>query len=233
MYPFFVRWAFRLAGPVMSFAAPYLPAASTIKTVFRAVICVAVLVLGASVGWLLHSWNEPEQLERARVEAVEKAELRTRVETQRQALGRQTETLQLREQQLDATETELDQLKQQMEAIRAKSQGPGRAVLPADDPWVLSKRARGGPLLAGGITPSRPPAPISSPTRSTRSSGAATRSNAAKACAGSSDASSCGSRRATCSATHGSRRPSASSRSSRRHASKWRWRRCDPRCRSR
>jgi hypothetical protein len=142
MYAFLVRWAFRLAGPVMSFAAPHLPAASHIKTVFRAVICVAVLVLGASAGWVLHSWNEPERLERARVEAVLKAELRTKVEMQTKAIARQTETLQLREQQLDASEREHDQLKKQMEAIRATSQDPGRAVLPADDPWLQAKRGR-------------------------------------------------------------------------------------------
>ena len=99
-------------------------------------------MLGASTGWVLHSWNEPERLEKARVEAVLQAELRTKVETQRQAITRQTETLQFREQQLDASEQEIDQLKKQMEAIRARSQDPGRAVLPADDPWLLAKRAR-------------------------------------------------------------------------------------------
>ena len=146
MYAFLLRWALRLVGPAVAAVAPHLPAASTVKAIWWGIVIAIVLAFGATAGWALHSWNEPERLDRARVEAVEKAELRSKVETQRQAIGRQTETLQLREQQLDASEQEPDQLKKQMEAIRARSQDPGRAVLPADDPWLLAKKAgRGAP----------------------------------------------------------------------------------------
>jgi uncharacterized protein HemX len=144
MFGFAMRWALRLAGPALAVAAPYMPAASTLKAIGRGIVIATVLGFGACAGWVLHSWGEPERLERARTEAVEKASLRNKVETQRQAIDQQTQTLQFREQQLDASEQQLDQLKKQMEAIRAQSQDPGRAVLPADDPWMLAKRAGGG-----------------------------------------------------------------------------------------
>ena len=56
----------------------------------------------------------------------------------------QTETLRRREDQLDAAEKERDQLRREKENLRAQSQDLAGAVLPADDPWLRSKRARAG-----------------------------------------------------------------------------------------
>jgi hypothetical protein len=106
------------------------------------VVFIIVLALGASAGWVLHSWGEPERLEKARSEAVEKNRLRDKVKAQGDAIARQTETLRVREHQLEAAEQELQQLKDEKERHRAQSKDPGVAVLPADDPWLRSKRAR-------------------------------------------------------------------------------------------
>ena len=61
MLAFAMRWAFRLAGPVMTAAAPYLPAPSVFKTVSRVILLLVALTFGAFAGWVLHSWGEPER----------------------------------------------------------------------------------------------------------------------------------------------------------------------------
>jgi hypothetical protein len=137
-----ISWALRLAGPAVAAAAPYLPAPSVFKAALRAFVIAVALAFGAFAGWALHSWGEPERLEKARVEAVKRAELQAKADTQAKAIALQAETLRVREEQLDAAEKERDALKLEKENLRAQSKDPGGPVLPADDAWLQSKRAR-------------------------------------------------------------------------------------------
>lgn len=148
-------WAWILArllpviGPAWFYGKAYLPSFAAIKAVLAAIVIVAVMVAGAIGGWWLKSWGDDVRLERARAEAVVKANLEAKAQAMADAAQKQTATLQQREEDLAATMTVVDDLNRQLETLRAQAHDDGAPFVSGDDPWLrqrpdLAARVRGG-----------------------------------------------------------------------------------------
>lgn len=129
------------AGPAVAWILPMIPFGGIKKTA-RVLGYMAALGAGCFVTyWLVTRLRDPVQ------DYVSAASVEASIERERSAaLSKSVQqlhaTIEQRDRDVAALEQELEDLRHDMEAARAKSPDPDVVVFPADDPWLLEKRAR-------------------------------------------------------------------------------------------
>ena len=127
-------WGGRLLLKALPWALPLLPA---LKAAVFSALAAAVL---AGVVWL--SWPEKRLTEAEAQQACEDANMRAELDATKEALRVAQETLRQRAIAIGMAEDEIENLRQEMEALRAAAPDPDAPVFAADDPWLRGRRTR-------------------------------------------------------------------------------------------
>lgn len=139
---FLWAWVLPYIGPLLPPILRNIPGVETVNRWLRRGL-IALTVIGAlGLGYLvLKSLRNPvdDYVSAAEVNARLLTERNKQIQTSVQELH---QTLNEREAEKAALETELKTLRKAMEDARAKSPDPDVVVFPADDPWLRAKRRR-------------------------------------------------------------------------------------------
>lgn len=138
-------WAYALplAGPLIAWVLPRLPLAWLPgKGVLRAGAWLLVAAVAVGGAYVLFSALDDPREQRVAVSEVNAKLLSAQNKALRESIAEKDRILAEREASLATLAADMERLSTAMEAARANSPDPDRVIYPADDPWLLEKRAR-------------------------------------------------------------------------------------------
>jgi len=132
-------WLLPIVGKAWRWALPVLaPWAGTIRAALPVLVSIAVIAVAAGAWWLLKP-SGGLTLQQCKQEC-EAANIKAELEATKDALRIANETLRLRGILIEETEKEINELREELEKLRAAAPDRDVVVFAADDPWLRAKR---------------------------------------------------------------------------------------------
>jgi len=132
-------WLLPILGKAWRWALPVLaPWAGAIRAALPVLVSIAVIAVAAGAWWLLKP-SGGLTLQQCKQEC-EAANIKAELEATKDALRIANETLRLRGIASEETEKEINELREELEKLRAAAPDRDVVVFAADDPWLRAKR---------------------------------------------------------------------------------------------
>jgi len=132
-------WLLPILGKAWRWALPVLaPWAGAIRAALPVLVSIAVIAVAAGAWWLLKP-SGGLTLQQCKQEC-EAANIKAELEATKDALRIANETLRLRGILIEETEKEINELREELEKLRAAAPDRDVVVFAADDPWLRAKR---------------------------------------------------------------------------------------------
>lgn len=132
-------WLLPILGKAWRWALPVLaPWAGAIRAALPVLVSIAVIAVAAGAWWLLKP-SGGLTLQQCKQEC-EAANIKAELEATKDALRIANETLRLRGIASEETEKEINELREELEKLRAAAPDHDVVVFAADDPWLRAKR---------------------------------------------------------------------------------------------
>ena len=132
-------WLLPILGKAWRWALPVLaPWAGAIRAALPVLVSIAVIAVAAGAWWLLKP-SGGLTLQQCKQEC-EAANIKAELEATKDALRIANETLRLRGILIEETEKEINELREELEKLRAAAPDRDVVVFAADDPWLRARR---------------------------------------------------------------------------------------------
>ena len=132
-------WLLPILGKAWRWALPVLaPWAGAIRAALPVLVSIAVIAVAAGA-WGLLKPSTGLTLQQCKQEC-EAANIKAELEATKDALRIANETLRLRGILIEETEKEINELREELEQLRAAAPDRDVVVFAADDPWLRAKR---------------------------------------------------------------------------------------------
>jgi len=132
-------WLLPILGKAWRWALPvFAPWAGAIRAALPVLVSIAVIAVAAGAWWLLKP-SGGLTVQQCKQEC-EAANIKAELEATKDALRIANETLRLRGILIEETEKEINELREELEKLRAAAPDRDVVVFAADDPWLRAKR---------------------------------------------------------------------------------------------